>query len=354
MRQTSSPRRRLTVRHPGGPAASAVAAATAALLLAGCGTAASGGTATTAASGGGPEASGSPGACGTPTPGVPGAAQPTALAQGGVRITAVGRTCFEYEVTNPNSEPYDYTVVFNGPDPSRGAAVFGSPGSGGGGNLTRTVTGLAPGATEKGRIDLTAPGPTGPGSRPGAPTPGPPGNPRPPKPELLKVRSVPTVEAPGAGGPCPPTGLRLYADEGDAAMGLRVVGLHLRNCGTAVVTLDGYPQVQPLDLDHKPLDGVRILRGGAEIASGTGADDPPRKIALRPGEGARTTLVWRNTTEAGAGEPLNAPYVRVRATPDAAPVTVVPELDLGTTGRLGAGAWTREDTNDTPSPRPAP
>lgn len=203
--------------------------------------------------------------------------QPTALAQGGVRITAVGRTCFEYEVTNPNSEPYDYTVVFNGPDPSRGAAVFGSPGSGGGGNLTRTVTGLAPGATEKGRIDLTAPGPTGPGSRPGAPTLGQPDNPRPPKPELLKVRSVPTAEAPGAGGPCPPSGLRLYADDGDAAMGLRVVGLHLRNCGTAVVTLDGYPQVQPLDLDHKPLDGVRILRGGAGIASGTGADDPPRR-----------------------------------------------------------------------------
>ncbi|MGW7586787.1 DUF4232 domain-containing protein [Kitasatospora sp. NPDC054768] len=344
MRQTSMPRPSLMVRH--------FAAAGAVLLLAGCGTAASGGTATTAASGGGPEASGSPGSCGTPSPGAPGVPQPTALAQGGVRITAVGRTCFEYEVTNPNSEPYDYTVVFNGPDPSRGAAVFGSPGSGGGGNLTRTVTGLAPGATEKGRIDLTAPGPTGPGSRPGAPTLGQPDNPRPPKPELLKVRSVPTAEAPGAGGPCPPSGLRLYADDGDAAMGLRVVGLHLRNCGTAVVTLDGYPQVQPLDLDHKPLDGVRILRGGAGIASGTGADDPPRKIALRPGEGARTTLVWRNTTEAGAGDPLNAPYVRVRATPDAAPVTVVPEIDLGTTGRLGAGAWVPEDTNDKPSPAP--
>ncbi|MFJ6776515.1 DUF4232 domain-containing protein, partial [Kitasatospora sp. NPDC091257] len=69
-------------------------------------------------------------------------------------------------------------------------------------------------------------------------------------------------------------------------------------------------------------------------------------------EGARTTLVWRNTTEAGAGDPLNAPYVRVRATPDAAPVTVVPEIDLGTTGRLGAGAWVPEDTNDKPSPAP--
>ncbi|MEV7187351.1 DUF4232 domain-containing protein [Kitasatospora sp. NPDC093102] len=340
MRQLSTPRRLLTARHPAAPA---VATAIAALLLAGCG------TATTTASGGGPGASGSPGSCGTPPPSAPGAPQPTRLAQGGVRITAVGPACFEYEVTNPNSEPYDVTVVFNGPDPGRGAAVFGSPGTGGGGNLTRTVTGLAPGATEKGRIDLAVPGRTaqaGPPPTLSAPEA------LAPKPELLTVRSVPTAEAPRPDGPCPPSGLRLYADEGSAAMGLRVVGLHLRNCGAATVTLDGYPQVQPLDLDHRPLDGVRILRGGAQIATGTGADDPPRKFDVRPGEGARATLVWRNTTEAGT--PQNAPYVRVRATPDAAPVMVVPELDLGTTGRLGAGAWTREDVNDRPSPPPAP
>ncbi|MGW1177031.1 DUF4232 domain-containing protein [Kitasatospora sp. NPDC002543] len=335
MRQPSTPRPPLTGRH----LTAATAATAAVLLVAGCG------SATTAASGGAPGgaggASGSPAPCGTALPTAPGGApQPAELAQGGARITAVGPTCFAYEVTNPHAEPYDYTVVFDGPDPDGGAAVFGGPGSGGG-NLTRTVTALAPGATEKGRIELGGPGAAGSGSRPGAPTPNRPGI-RPPKPELLKVRSVPTAEAPGAGGPCPPSGLRLYADEGSAAMGLRAVGLHLRNCGTATVVLDGYPQVQPLDVDHQPLDGVRILRGGAEIATGTGADDPPQTFDLRPGEGARAVLAWRNTTEAGT--PQNAPYVRVRATPGAAPVTVVPELDLGTTGRLGAGAWTREDT----------
>ncbi|MFJ9446616.1 DUF4232 domain-containing protein [Kitasatospora sp. NPDC101235] len=318
MRLPSTLRRPLTGRHAAAPAMAA------ALLLAGCG------TATTTASGGGPEASGTPGSCGTPPPTAPGGApQSTKLAQGGVRITAAGPGCAEYEVTNANSEPYDVTVVFGLRSPE-GAALD---------NLTRTVTGLAPGATEKGRIDLSTPGPADTRTSKS-------------KPELLKVRSVPTAEAPNAGGPCPPSGLRLYADEGSAAMGLRAVGLHLRNCGTAIVTLDGYPQVQPLDLDHRPLDGVRILRGGAEIATGTGADDPPQKIALRPGEGARATLVWRNTTE--AGDPLNAPYVRVRATADAAPVMVTPELDLGTTGRLGAGAWTREAANDKPSPPPTP
>ncbi|MEU1290505.1 DUF4232 domain-containing protein [Kitasatospora sp. NPDC005856] len=338
MRQTSSPRPGLTVRH-------ATLAATAVLLLAGCG------TVTTTASGGGPEASGSPAPCGTPTPtptptpATPDAApQPTKLAQSGVRITAVGPTCFEYEVTNPNGEPHDFTVVFSLRS-AQGATLE---------NLSRTVTALAPGATEKGTVDLnTAPTQFGePASFPPRTGPARPGT-RPSKPEILTVRSVPTAEAPNAGGPCPPTGLRLYADEGDAAMGLRVVGLHLRNCGTATVTLDGYPAVQPLDLDHKPLDGLRVLRGGSEIATGTGADAPPQKIALRPGEGARSTLVWRNTTDL-AGEPQNAPYVRVRATPDAAPVMVTPELDLGTTGRLGAGAWVREDANDKPSPAPRP
>ncbi|MFI2610986.1 DUF4232 domain-containing protein [Kitasatospora sp. NPDC018619] len=329
MRPSSPPRLPLTARQ-----SPLLAATAAALLLAGCG------AATTAAPGGPGGASGSPAPCGPPPPSAPGVPQPARLAQGGVRITAVGRTCFEYEVTNPNSEPYDVTVLFDGPGPDGGAAVPGGPG-GGGGRLTRTVTALAPGATEKGRVDLLAPGlsPAGP-----APAAGP------PKPGLLKVRSVPTAEAPNADGPCPASGLRLYADEGSAAMGLRAVGLHLRNCGTAAVTLDGYPQVQPLDVDHRPLDGVRVLRGGAQIAAGTGADDPPRTFALRPGEGARATLVWRNTTEAGT--PQNAPYVRVRATPDAAPVTVVPELDLGTTGRLGAGAWVREDVRGAPTPAP--
>ncbi|MEO3849061.1 DUF4232 domain-containing protein [Streptomyces sp. B8F3] len=155
--------------------------------------------------------------------------------------------------------------------------------------------------------------------------------------QIGEVRSVPADEVPSMGGPCPPAGVRLYADEGEAAMGLRVVGLHLENCGTEVHRLEGYPRLQLLDEDHGEITGVRIHRGGAAIASGTGADGPPRPLALQPGERASTQLVWRNTVE--AGEPVDVPYVRVWARPDAAPVTVTPELDLGTTGELGVGAW---------------
>ncbi|WP_346426753.1 DUF4232 domain-containing protein [Streptomyces sp. CC0208] len=64
---------------------------------------------------------------------------------------------------------------------------------------------------------------------------------------------------------------------------------------------------------------------------------------MRPGEAAVAGLAWRNTTQ--AGEPVNAPYVRVWAKPAADPVMVVPELDLGTTGKLGVGPWRKDETH---------
>ncbi|MFE3503445.1 DUF4232 domain-containing protein [Kitasatospora sp. NPDC059160] len=288
------------------------AVAAAVVLLAGCGSQVAG----AGGEGGGPSAagSGSAGPCGAAS------ASPGPVAKDGVRITAASAACAEYEVTNPGAEAADVTVV------------FGRSGAAGGvlGNETRTVRDLAPGATGKGRVELDGKGSVL---------------------TVVKVRSVPSAEASRPDGPCPASGVRVNADDGDAAMGLRVVGLHLRNCGTATVNLNGYPDLQLLDVGHRPVDGVRLLRGGAQIASGTGADDPPRPLALKPGEGARSTLAWRNTTEAGAGDAVNAPYVRVRAMPGAAPVTVVPELDLGTTGRLGVGAWVRED-GQPPATRP--
>ncbi|MFF2073624.1 DUF4232 domain-containing protein [Kitasatospora sp. NPDC058162] len=284
-----------------------VGAVAAVVLLAGCGSQSVGAA-------GAPSASGSGGPCGVVS------AAPTGAVKDGARITAVGPVCAEYEVTNGGGEAADVTVVFNRTGAAGGALD----------NVTRTVAGLAPGATEKGRVELG-------GNASGV--------------KVVKVRSVPSAEASRVDGPCPASGLRVSADEGDAAMGLRVVGLHLGNCGTAPVTVNGYPELQLLDLEHKPVDGVRFLRGGAEIASGTGADDPPRRLVLKPGEGARSTLVWRNTTEAGAGDAVDAPYVRVRALPGAAPVMVVPELDLGTTGRLGVGAWAAE-AGQPPATRP--
>ncbi|MFI0539553.1 DUF4232 domain-containing protein [Streptomyces sp. WSLK1-3] len=85
---------------------------------------------------------------------------------------------------------------------------------------------------------------------------------------------------------------------GGRGHGLRAVGLHLVNCGTRPIRLEGHPKTR---------------RG-----------QPPTGRPA-PGEAAAAGLAWRNTTQ--AGETVNAPYVRVSATPSADPVMVVPELE---------------------------
>lgn len=251
--------------------------------------------------------------------------RPSDAEKDGVRITGSSggtRACAEFEVTNHEAEPFTYTITFEFLSDA-GEALS---------STKQTVPSVKPGRTVKrtvavGGIAWNLSG----GGRV----------------RIAVVRSVPADEASSEGGPCPSSGVRVYADQGDAAMGLRVVGLHLENCGTRTMRLNGYPQLQLLDEGHKPVKGVKILHGGSAVATGTGADDLPRPLVLKPGERAQAGLVWRNTVEAGVGNPVNVPYVRVREKPGAAPVTVIPELDLGTTGKLGVGAWKKDETSRT-------
>ncbi|WP_328479214.1 DUF4232 domain-containing protein [Streptomyces sp. NBC_00377] len=155
--------------------------------------------------------------------------------------------------------------------------------------------------------------------------------------KIGEVTKVPADEAPAEAGVCPPSGIRLTADDGDAAMGLRVVGIILENCGQQDYTLNGYPQVSLLDEDRRPVEGIKIFKGSGGIATLAGFDDAPRPVTLKPGERANAGLTWRNTT--GFGAAVEVPYVRVRAKSGAAPVMVTPHLDLGTTGKLGVSPW---------------
>ncbi|MFG3295363.1 DUF4232 domain-containing protein [Streptomyces sp. NPDC048179] len=221
-----------------------------------------------------------------------------------------------YQVSNDGDEAMTYSVIFAFTTDT--GAVMG--------NKKVTVSGVAAGGSRNGNVDL---GVLAPGASPVT------------RVKVAQVTKVPADEAPAETGACPASGLRLWADDGDAAMGLRVVGLHLENCGKRDYALDGYPVLSLLDDDREPVDGIRILHGGAAIAMGTGFDDPPRPLVLKPGETALSGLIWRNTTLAGTA--VNVPYVRVLAKPGAAPVTVSPGLDLGTTGKLGVGAWKRAD-----------
>ncbi len=221
--------------------------------------------------------------------------------------------CPGFEVTNGTKDAATFTITFQVVTESGEAWT----------SAEQIVRAVAPGRTVRVAVEPTGPTEAADG---GAHV------------RIIEARSVPTVEGPSTAGPCPASGVRLYADDGDAAMGLRVVGLHLVNCGTRTYGLDGYPQVRLLDDRHGPVDGVAVLHGGDAIAMGTGADGPPRPLELKPGQSAHAGLVWRNTTGLGS-DPVTVPYVRVVPRSGAAAVMVTPDLDLGTTGKLGVGPW---------------
>lgn len=222
----------------------------------------------------------------------------------------------DFEVTNEGAETLTYTVIVSFLSADGGAMT----------NQTEIVRDVAPGKTVRGTV------------RAGVL---PPSTPRITQAEVLEVTKVPAGEAPADPDTCPASGIRVYADKGDAAMGLRVMGLHLDNCGTRTYTVEGYPLLELLDDGFEPVDGVDILDGTGEISTGLGYDGPPQPVTLEPGESARASLAWRNTTEMGTA--VNVPYVRVRAKEGADPVTVTPNLDLGTTGRLGVGPWAKAE-----------
>ncbi|MHA6761787.1 DUF4232 domain-containing protein [Streptacidiphilus sp. PAMC 29251] len=246
------------------------------------------------------------------------AADPSGQAMDGVRIVGAAG-CLAFAVTNDEPENATYTITFELMSSAGGALS----------SAKQTVPSVKPGQTVQRPVALgELPTGIGSGAGSGGQT----------RVRIVTVRDVPTAEAPSVAGPCPASGVRVFIDNGDAAMGLRVVGVQLQNCGTQAYRLNGYPQLQLLDQGHKPVDSVKILHGGDAVATGTGTDGKPQQLVLKPGESAHAGLVWRNTTGQGS-DPVNAPYVRVVPKPGAAPVMVTPELDLGTTGKLAVGPW---------------
>ncbi|GII53246.1 lipoprotein [Planotetraspora thailandica] len=270
--------------------------------------------------------------CGAPSTGTPPTSGTSELPGGsadlekdGVKITGLNgrsRNCdryplsAEFRVTNHESEPFTYTITFEFLSDSGEALAY----------TEQTVPSVRPGQTVKRTVDMSelhSPAPVA--VRVG----------------IAEVRSVPADEAPAPTGPCPASGTRVTTDDGDAAMGLRVVGVHLENCSTRAYRINGYPKLQLLDEDRKPVTGVEVLHGSGGISTVTGFDDPPKPVTLQPGQSASAGLMWRNTVTDGA--PVNVPYVRVNAKAGARPVMVTPELDLGTTGKLGVSPWKKDE-----------
>lgn len=139
---------------------------------------------------------------------------------------------------------------------------------------------------------------------------------------------------------CPPEGVRLQADSGDAASGLRVLGITLVNCGTKNYQLSGYPAVQALDDDGTVLD-IRVLDGVTEILGSMPWDGPPKPVTLRPGQRASTAVAWRNTYDDIRKPPANGKYLRIEPLAGRPAQTIEPDapLDFGSTGRLAVSSW---------------
>ncbi|HEX8868750.1 MAG TPA: DUF4232 domain-containing protein [Lentzea sp.] len=155
-----------------------------------------------------------------------------------------------------------------------------------------------------------------------------------------------SLNTPESAEPSCDTGLQFRTTTGDAAMGLRILGIEVFNCGTQPLELNGYPQVKLLDEHWQPLD-VQILQGSGGISSVDGFDTPPQPIVVQPGERAKSAFMWKNTNTS-----VEPPLIGSHADIAAAPGGTVQQLlttpagkdlyiDLGSTGRMGVRAWYR-------------
>ncbi|WP_326574999.1 DUF4232 domain-containing protein [Streptomyces sp. NBC_00481] len=151
---------------------------------------------------------------------------------------------------------------------------------------------------------------------------------------------------PGAGSTedtsaaCPSSGVRMLPGLVESAMGLRAMSVTLTNCGTKPYTVNGYPSIQVLDENGERHDAVRVLEGSRHITTGV-PDFGPHTVILKPGEAARTELVWRNTVTEADVPAVNAPYLRIAPLAGRPAEVLTPDggIDLGNTGRLGTTAW---------------
>lgn len=149
---------------------------------------------------------------------------------------------------------------------------------------------------------------------------------------------------------CSPDGAAISTVGGDAAMGLRVLGIELVNCGSAPITVNGYPALRLYDEDDQLIDAA-VLHGSADISVMPEFDNPPVAITLQPGEKARSGLLWRNlvtdatvkattATRLQAAPAQGAPWVEVALViPNEVTGSSATTIDLGNTGKLGVQAW---------------
>ncbi|WP_344828033.1 DUF4232 domain-containing protein [Actinocorallia longicatena] len=148
------------------------------------------------------------------------------------------------------------------------------------------------------------------------------------------------LKTPTAAPACPPEGVVVSADEGDAAMGLRVIGVRLRNCGTEPYRVNGYPGLRLRDAEGTALK-VDIGHGSGGVSRVESLGHPPRPLVLGPGESATAGIIWRNLVTDATVTATLVTSLDVVPVPDTPAQTVAVHIDLGNTGRIGVSAWRR-------------
>ena len=161
-------------------------------------------------------------------------------------------------------------------------------------------------------------------------------------------RSTPPSATPSLRTTSPPPpkprcvdGVEISAGETDGAMGLRATGIKLRNCGKKRYTVDGYPALDVLGEDRKPLK-LRVLHGVSEVAMIDQWNVRPKRITVEPGESVTAVLVWRNLTT-DAEKAVTGAYLSV-ARADGEPRHRIPySVDAGNTGKVAVSPWVAPD-----------
>jgi len=116
-----------------------------------------------------------------------------------------------------------------------------------------------------------------------------------------------------------------------------VLTLSVTDCARGDRTVSGYPRVEVLGTDHRPVH-VDIHQG---ITVTDAIDDPaPTRLRLHPGERATAALAWRDLVT-GDGTGPYAPVVgsALRIAVGGPAQTLPATLDLGSAGRLDITAW---------------
>ncbi|GAA3434958.1 DUF4232 domain-containing protein [Kutzneria kofuensis] len=139
----------------------------------------------------------------------------------------------------------------------------------------------------------------------------------------------------------PPHGPLISLGATDAATGLRVVPIRLANCGSAPLTVNGYPALRVLDDDHQPID-VKVDNGADSVALVPSLQHPPTTFTLEPGQQAEAAVLWKNTVTDSTVVATSGTYFDVAPASGQPWQTRKPDgpIDLGNTGKLGVSPWT--------------